>query len=213
MSEPSSRWPSSWRAARPELVVTFIAVVACAVAGYAVAGGAASILVVVVFSAVALGVLSFLLPSQEEPPARPTAPETRPSPSVSFINYWRMRRGLTDAMSSTAAYRAGLGPQLGHVLAARLSERHGVSLYQQPELARSILCANPKDADLWAWVDPGSPQAEPTQAEPTQAKSKLAKPKLAKSKLAKPKLDGAPTDGPGIPPRTLARLVQRMEQL
>ena len=44
-----------------------------------------------------------------------------------------MRRGLSDAMTSTAAYRAGLGPDLEHVLAARLSERHGVSLYGQPE--------------------------------------------------------------------------------
>ena len=168
--------------ARPELVVAAVTVAACAISAYAVAGGPAAVLVVVVSSAAALGVLSFLLPSGEDLPARPETPENRRAPRPSFINYWRMRRGLTDAMTSTAAYRAGLGPDLEHVLAARLSERHGVSLYSQPEEARSILCANARDADLWPWVDPAS--HGPGEA-----------------------------DGPGIPPRTLARLVQRLEQL
>jgi hypothetical protein len=123
-----------------------------------------------------------LLPPSEGVPVRPEVPETRAAPATSFINYWRMRRGLTDAMSSTAAYRAGLGPDLEHVLAARLSEHHGVSLYGQPEVARSILCARPGDADLWPWVDPA-------------------------------RLRESGTDGRGIPPKTLARLVQRLEQL
>jgi hypothetical protein len=179
---PGSAPPGPWRAARPELVVAGIAVAACAVAAYAAAGGPAAVLVVVISSAVALAVLSFLLPSGEAPPARPEAPEGRRAPRASFINYWRMRRGLTDAMTSTAAYRAGIGPDLEHVLAARLSERHGVSLYGQPEVARDIFCANARDADLWRWVDPAS--HAPDEA-----------------------------DGPGIPPRTLARLVQRLEQL
>ncbi|HTT90277.1 MAG TPA: hypothetical protein VMF65_12050 [Acidimicrobiales bacterium] len=174
--------PGLWHAARPELVVVSVAVAACAVAAYAVAGGPAAVTVVVVFSAVALGVLSVLLPSGEGAPATPETPGNRASPTASFINYWRMRRGLSDAMSSTAAYRAGLGPNLEHVLAARLSEHHGVSLYGQPEVARSILCANARDGDLWRWVDPTRPP-------------------------------GGDLDGPGIPPRTLARLVQRLEQL
>jgi hypothetical protein len=182
MTRPPQLRPSQWRAARPELVVAAVALAAGAIGAYAVAGGPAAVLVVVVFSAVALGVLSLLLPPGEAPPARPEAPEGRRAPSSSFINYWRMRRGLTDAMTSTAAYRAGLGPDLEHVLAARLSERHGVSLYGQPEVARNIFCANPRDADLWPWVDPAG-RAE---------------------------VFG---DGPGIPARTLARLVQRLEQL
>jgi hypothetical protein len=174
--------PGPWRAARPELAVAGVAVAASAVAAYAVAGGPAAVLVVVISSAVALAVLSLLLPSAEDPPARPEAPEGRRAPRSSFINYWRMRRGLTDAMTSTAAYRAGLGPDLEHVLAARLSERHGVSLYGQPEMARDIFCANARDTDLWPWVDPAG--RAPEEA-----------------------------DGPGIPPRILARLVQRLEQL
>jgi hypothetical protein len=191
---PQPARPSEWRAARPELVVAAIALAACAIGGYAVAGGPAAVLVVVVFSAVALAVLSLLLPSREPAPAQPEAPEGRRAPSSSFINYWRMRRGLTDAMTSTAAYRAGLGPDLEHVLAARLSERHGVSLYGQPEVARDIFCANPRDADLWPWVDParrGESQAEGG---------------------ADGHVDGH-VDGPGIPARALARLVQRLEQL
>ncbi len=186
MSRPPQPRPSQWRAARPELVVAALALAAGAIGGYAVAGGPAAVLVVVVFSAVALGVLSLLLPSGEAPPARPEAPEGRRAPSSSFINYWRMRRGLTDAMTSTAAYRAGLGPDLEHVLAARLSERHGVSLYGQPEAARDIFCANPRDADLWPWVDPARRAEGLTERQ---------------------------ADGPGIPARTLARLVQRLEQL
>jgi hypothetical protein len=190
VSRPQPPPPSQWRAARPELVVAAVALAACAVAAYAVAGGPAAVLVVVVFSAVALAVLSFLLPSPEPPPARPEAPEGRRAPSSSFINYWRMRRGLTDAMTSTAAYRAGLGPDLEHVLAARLSERHGVSLYSQPEVARSIFCANPKDADLWRWVDPAR-RTEDRSQDWAEGRD----------------------DGPGIPGRSLARLVQRLEQL
>jgi hypothetical protein len=179
---PQPSRPSPWRAARPELVIASIALAACAIAAYAVAGGPAAVLVVVVAAAIGLGVLSILLPSGEGPPARPDAPENRRPPSGSFINYWRMRRGLTDAMSSNASYRAGLGPDLEHVLAARLSERHGISLYDQPEAARDILCTNARDADLWPWVDPARPATEDA-------------------------------DAPGIPPRTLARLVQRLEQL
>jgi hypothetical protein len=87
-----------------------------------------------------------------------------------------------DAMASRPAYEEALRPHLEHLLAARLSERHGVNLYTQPEAARSVLCANGKDLDLWRWVDPGR------------------------------SITGR-AEGPGIPASTLARLVQRMEQL
>jgi hypothetical protein len=184
LKPPAGARPSPWRAARPELVVAAVAVAASAICAYAVAGGAAAVLVVVVSSAIALAVLSLLLPSRNDTPLSPNAPENRRPPKTSFINYWRMRRGLTDAMSSTAAYRAGLGPDLQHVLAARLSEHHGVSLYSQPEAARSIFCSSTRDAELWPWVDPATRPAGDADA-----------------------------DGPGIPPKTLARLVQRLEQL
>jgi hypothetical protein len=89
---------------------------------------------------------------------------------------------LNEGTLSGSSYQLGLGPHLEHLLAARLSERHGVNLYREPEAARQLLCANPRDDDLWAWVDPMRPAP-------------------------------GPVDAPGIPPRALARLVQRLEQL
>jgi hypothetical protein len=173
---------SPWGSARPELAIAGATLVAGAIAAYVVAGGAATVLVVLIFSALSLVVVNRLLGPAHAPPPQPEIPTGRRLPSGSFINYWRWRTDLTDAMSSVASYHAGLGPDLEHLLAARLSERHGVSLYHEPEVARSLLCARPRDLDLWAWVDPGRPMADRLE-------------------------------GPGIPPATLARLVQRLEQL
>ncbi|MGA3218983.1 MAG: hypothetical protein ABSE77_07890 [Acidimicrobiales bacterium] len=173
---------SPWGSARPELAIAGAALAACAISAYAVAGSAATVLVVLIFSALSLVVVNRLLAPVQAPPLEPEIPTGRRLPTGSFINYWRWRTDLTDAMGSMASYHAKLGPDLEHLLAARLSERHGVSLYHEPEVARSLLCARPRDLDLWAWVDPGRPMADRL-------------------------------DGPGIPPQTLARLVQRLEQL
>ena len=75
---------------------------------------------------------------------------------------------------------------LEHLLASRLAERHGVHLYQNPDAARRLLCRRPRDADLWAWIDPeGLPEAPASKAGTER----------------------------GIPARTLARLVDRLERL
>jgi len=174
--------PSPWRSARPELAIAAIALAAAAGGAYAVAGGPEAVWVVVVFSALSLAVTSRLLTGGSGARTTPTVPTDRRAPGGSFIDHWRMRWGLSDAITSMSAYRAGLGPNLEHLLAARLSERHGVSLYGEPDLARSILCRTATDADLWAWVDPARPPV-------------------------------GELDGPGIPARTLARLLQRLEQL
>ena len=50
------------------------------------------------------------------------------------------------------------GPDLQHLLAARLSERHGVSLSQQPDLARSLLCPR---GGIWT-CGPGSTRGGPS---------------------------------------------------
>jgi hypothetical protein len=149
-----------------------------------VAGGPAVALVVAAFSVVALAVVNRLLVTRSGPPATPEVPTDRRAPTGSFINYWRWRSDLEGATTSLSAYHAGVGPHLEHLLAARLSERHGVSLYGQPEVARSILCAKGRDLDLWSWVDPGRSTTAEAEAE-----------------------------APGIPTRALARLVQRLEQL
>ena len=91
-----------------------------------------------------------------------------------------------NAMTSQNYYDMELRPVLEHLLAARLAERHGVHLYQDPDAARRLLCRASRDAHLWRWIDPATrPQSPPR--------------------------DG--TDQRGIPRRTLARLIDRLEKL
>jgi hypothetical protein len=80
------------------------------------------------------------------------------------------------------SYDAELRGTLQRLLAARLAERHGISLHDDPDGARRLLCPTPRDQRLWYWVDPARPPA-------TAGKQS------------------------GIPPRTLARLIDRLEQL
>lgn len=174
--------PGLWRGARPELGIAAAALLACAAAAYAVASSAATGIVVVVFAGIALALVSRLLPTPPGPKAVPEIPVDRRLSTSRFFTYWRLEAQLRDGMASRSAYEAALGPRMEHLLAARLSERHGVNLYSQPEAARRVLCANGRDLDLWPWVDPGRSMAGRAEA-------------------------------PGIPARTLARLVQRMEQL
>jgi hypothetical protein len=75
---------------------------------------------------------------------------------------------------------------LEHLLAARLAERHSVHLYQDPDAARAVLCRDSRDADLWDWVDPATRPATAPRGGSEQ---------------------------PGIPRRTLARLIDRLEKL
>jgi len=120
-----------------------VVLAACALAAYAVAGGPAAVLVALIFSALALVVVNRLPAPAPGPPAQPEIPTGRRLPSRSSINYWRWRTDLTAAIGSIGSYQTNLGPDLQHLLAARLSERHGVSLYQQPDLARTLLCPGP----------------------------------------------------------------------
>ena len=67
---------------------------------------------------------------------------------------------LRTSIASKGFYQGELRPVLEHLLAARLAERHGVHLYQDPDAARRLLCRHPRDADLWAWIDPGTRPAD-----------------------------------------------------
>ena len=58
----------------------------------------------------------------------------------SFSRQWRRRSRLADAQASMTAYEAGLRGQLEHLLASRLAERHGISLYDDPAAARQRVC-------------------------------------------------------------------------
>ena len=177
-------WPPG-----PELVIAAVAVTATAAAGYAVAGPGAFALVAVVGAVISLVVARSLV---RPPPLAPPAEDVSgPDPAVpapvlsSFSRQWRRQSRLGDAQASMTAYEAGLRGQLEHLLASRLAERHGISLYDDPAAARQAFTrGNPGYDSLWRWVDPA--QAATTSA---------------------------PGDQPGIPYRTLARLLDRLEHL
>ena len=178
-----------WRAVLPEIIVAAVAVAATAAAGYAVAGRGAFAVV-----AVGAGVISLIvLRSLIRPLSLASSPEdaSGPDPAVpapvllTFSRQWRRRSRLADAQASLAAYEAGLRGQLENLLASRLAERHGISLYDDPAAARRALAGESATYDsLWPWIDP-----------------------------ARPKPADQPRDQPGIPYRTLARLLDRLEQL
>jgi hypothetical protein len=177
-------WPP-W----PELIIAAVAVAATAAAGYAVAGPGALALV-----AVAAGVISLVvLRSLVRPLSLASSAEdvSGPDPAVpapvlsSFSRQWRRQSRLGDAQASMTAYEAGLRGQLEHLLASRLAEQHGISLYDDPAAARQAFThGNPGYDSLWRWVDPARPAAP-----------------------------SPPGDQSGIPYRTLARLLDRLEHL
>ncbi|MGH6657165.1 MAG: hypothetical protein ACRDVE_18435 [Actinocrinis sp.] len=53
------------------------------------------------------------------------------------------------ARESAAGYERVLRPQLERLYAVRLADRHGVSLYHEPERAEVIV-----GAEVFAWIDP-----------------------------------------------------------
>jgi hypothetical protein len=174
---------SPWRGTRPELVITGVLVLAVAVAAYATAGWAGLAVVAVAAAAISVLVLRTLLPQQTPDEARtvPAKPTAR-----SLSGYSHRRFVVQNAMSSRGFYDGELRPVLEHLLAARLAERHGVHLYQDPAAARALLCREPRDAGLWDWIDPATRPATVPRGGPEQ---------------------------PGIPRRTLTRLIDRLENL
>lgn len=173
----------------PELIIAAVAVTATAAAGYAVAGPGALALVAVAVAVISLVVLRSLVPPL--PLASSAEDVSGPDPAVpapvlsSFSRQWRRQSRLSDAQASMTAYEAGLRGQLEHLLASRLAERHGISLYDDPAAARQAFTrGNPGYDSLWRWVDPARPAAP-----------------------------SPPGDQPGIPYRTLARLLDRLEHL
>ena len=174
---------SPWVGTTPELGVAAVLVATAAVAGYAMAGWPGLAAVAVVTAAVAMVVLRTLLP-QLTPDTAKTARE-KPR-ARTLIGYSHRRFVVHNAMTSQGYYDSELRPVLEHLLAARLAERHDVNLYQDPEAARRVLCRNPRDGGLWRWIDPATRPASPSRGVP---------------------------DKRGIPRRTLARLIDRLEKL
>ena len=172
---------SPWRGTAPELLTAAAAVTVAAVAAYAVAGWAGLAVVAVATAAGVMVLLRFLLP-QLTPDASRKARD-RPRARI-LTGYSRRRFMVRNAMTSQNYYNLELRPVLEHLLAARLAERHGVHLYQDPEAARRLLCRHARDAGLWQWIDPRTrPQARDSE------------------------------ERRGIPRYTLARLIDRLEKL
>jgi hypothetical protein len=173
----------------PELAIAAITVAAAAAAGYALAGPAAIALVAMVSGVAGLILLRFLLPPRTDGPAGEdlSGPDPAVPPPVlsTFSGSWRRQSRLADARASRPAYEAGLRPQLEHLLASRLAEQHGISLYDDPAAARDAFTGGQPGYDvLWTWIDP-----------------------------ARPAVTGRAGDMPGIPVRTLARIIDRLERL
>jgi hypothetical protein len=102
-----------------------------------------------------------------------------------IAGYAQRRFIVSSSLATRAFYESDLRPVLEHLLAARLAEHHGVNLYTDPAAARAVFCRSRGDEALWYWVDPA--QALPSPERDMQWH--------------------------GIPRRTLARLVNRLEQL
>ena len=177
---------SPWRGTTPELLIAAAGVLAVAVAGYAMAGWAGLSVVAVGTAATAMAVLRVLLPQATPDQARKAREKATPR---TLSGYSHRRFVVQTSTSSLGFYHSELRPVLEHLLAARLAERHGVHLYQDPEAARRLLCRSPRDADLWPWIDPDPKSTRPETSAATPAEQR------------------------GIPRRTLARLIDRLEKL
>jgi hypothetical protein len=194
---PGRRPPADgWQASKPELTIAAILVAAGAAGAYAWAGAQVMLLVLGSFALLALAVLRSLAPPDQAP--EPENERWDELGRSSIVGFWRKRGGLSDATRNRSSYELELRLTLQHLLAARLAERHGISLYADPEAARRLLLPNSgadlggrppwssrghdQDAQLWYWVDPTRPPAPDQQSR-------------------------------GIPPRTLSALLDRLEHL
>jgi hypothetical protein len=170
-----------WATARRELTIAACLVLALTAAAWVLLGAATAGIVALICVALALIVLRTLI----EPPAEPQEQLASyyDAPTQSFAGFWRTQFELSAGTKSMSAWDLNTRLRLQNLLAARLSERHGISLLDEPEAARRAFLGTSRRADLWYWIDPGRPT-------PPDATSR-----------------------PGIPPRTLAALIQRLEQL
>jgi hypothetical protein len=175
---PAADPPRGWRSARSEIHIAAGLVLIVTVAAYAWAGLTAAS-VILAASGVVFLILLRALAEPDRTPAVPQ-PEWQATGRSVIAGFWRKRGMVSDATSGNGNYDFELRATLQHLLAARLAERHGVSLYAEPDRARELFAGRRRD-DLWRWLDPARQAA-------------------------------ADTTG-GIPPRTLALIIDRLEHL
>jgi hypothetical protein len=170
-----------WAAARRELTIAACLVFALTAAAWLVLGAATAGIVALICIALGLVVMRTLIDPQVEQQEQIDA--YYDAPTQSFAGFWRTQFELNAGTKSMSAWDMNTKGRLQNLLAARLSERHGISLLAEPDAARRAFIGTSGRTDLWYWLDPERPT-------PPDANSR-----------------------PGIPPRTLAALIQRLEQL
>ncbi len=164
-----------------------LVIAAVAVAATAIAGGAVAGWPGVAAVAIGAAALSLVVVRGLVPrSAAQSVRHTRDKQVARAITGYPQRRSIVvSSLTSRAFYEADLRPVLEHLLAARLAENHGINLYQDPAAARRAFCRTSADQALWPWIDP----AHVLRGEERDMQR------------------------PGISRRTLARLINRLEQL
>lgn len=160
--QPAKQPQTGWNGASRELAVAGLLVVVLTAAGWALYGAVAAAFVLLVCIAASLVVLRALIEPYQEPPAPEAASEL--GPGASFIGVWRTRSDLVEATRSLSAWEYRLRPRLTNLLAARLSERHGISLADDPQAAAGLLRGTRHD--LWPWLDPSRPAPPDADSRP-----------------------------------------------
>jgi len=173
-----------WRGCVPELTVTVALTVATSAAVYGYAGVHAAVLALIIWAVVLLVLARGLVTAAAAPPL--PEPTWRTTGRSGFTGFWRKRGVLADATASMVSYDAELRPTLQHLLAARLAERHDVNFYANPAAARRLLLpgAGRAERDDQLWY-----WLDPSR--PAETRQQLR----------------------GIPPRTLAAILDRLERL
>lgn len=183
-----------WRGAGPELAIAAVAVIVAAAAGYVVASWDGLATVAIAAAAIALFVVRTLLPQGTADAAKMAREKARAKPVSGYSHRWFV---VQSSVANRGFYDGELRPVLEHLLAARLSERHGINLYQDPDAARRQFCQHRGDAALWQWI-------APEQAPSEQAPSEQEPPQRASREQANHR---------GIPRLVLLRIVERLEKL
>jgi len=148
---------SGWRSAKREIAVALLLAAALTAAAWAVGGSRVAGFVLLVSVSLSLVALRALVEPHQEPSAIEQPHDL--GPSLSFIGFWRTRSDLIDATRSPGAWELGRRPKLTNLLAARLSERHGINLADDPRAAQALLTGTRQD--LWRWIDPQRPPPPP----------------------------------------------------
>jgi hypothetical protein len=182
---------SQWRRARPEVITAAIFLALAGVAGFAVAGWPGLAAVATVAAALTLLALRGLAP-RPAPQAIRKAPESDSATMRSVTGFSRQRFVVASGIASRPFYEADLRLALEHLLAARLAERHGLNLYTDPAAAKRAFVRSARDEALWPWIDPAGLSPGVTRGGNGEI--------LARG-------------SGGIPRRTLARLIDRLEHI